>query len=103
MAGRMFSYLGLVAFPRPERAGADRSTHNHGMVESACLALPDVLPARARNRLRGISLGQQLPADGTIPTPHMGSAFCSTRRLQRGRARHADRSLRRILPAAEAL
>src|SRR6267378_3419479 len=39
------------------------------------LALPDVLAAGARNRLRGMFLCHRLPADGTILTPHIGSAF----------------------------
>jgi len=53
-------------------------------VESGRLALPDVLPARARNRFRGIFLCHRLPADGTILAPHVGPAFPSTNRLRPG-------------------
>ena len=48
------------------------------------LALPNVLPAGARNRLGRIFLSHGLPADGTILTPHIGPAFSSTNRLQAG-------------------
>ena len=50
--------------------GAERSADNHGSVESGRLALPDVLSARAGNRLRGIFLGDWLPANGTIFAAH---------------------------------
>ena len=76
---------------------------NHRSIESGRLALPDVLAAGARHRLRGMFLCHRLLADGTIFTPHIGSAFSSANTLQRSRARHADRSLRRILPAVEVL
>jgi hypothetical protein len=56
----------------------------HGIIESGHLALPDVLAARAGNRLRGMFLCQRLPTDGTIFTPHIGSAFSSTKRCNAG-------------------
>src|SRR5712692_10289105 len=49
-------------------------------VESGRLVLPDVLPARARNRLRGIFLCHRLSADGTILTPHVPPALRHFRR-----------------------
>src|SRR2546425_2547240 len=66
------------------------------------LALPHVLAAGARHRLRGMFLCQRLPTDGTIFAPHLGSAFLN-KPVARWRARQADRSWRRILPAAVAL
>src|SRR6266852_3022690 len=53
-------------------------------VESGRLVLPDVLPARTRNRLRGIFLCHRLPAGGTILAPHVGPPFPSTNRLRAG-------------------
>ena len=50
-------------------------------VESGRLTLPDVLPARARNRLRGIFLCHRLPADGTILAPHVPLALRHFHRL----------------------
>ena len=44
---------------------------HHGSMESGRLALPDVLSARAGNRLGGIFLGHRLPANGTIFAPHV--------------------------------
>jgi hypothetical protein len=65
------------------------------------LALPDVLAAGTRNRLHGMFLCHRLPADGTVFAPHIGSTSFSTNTPQRQQARNADRSWRRILPAAE--
>src|SRR6266850_900085 len=76
---------------------------NHRSIESGCLALPNVLAAGARHRLRRLFLCHRLLADGTIFAPHIGSAFSSTNTLQRSWARQADRSLRRILPAVAVL
>jgi hypothetical protein len=42
------------------------------------LALPDVLAAGARHRLRGLFLCHRLLADRTISAPHIESAFSST-------------------------
>jgi hypothetical protein len=67
------------------------------------LVLPDVLSARAGNRLRGVFLCHWWPANGTIFAPHIGSALPSTNTLQCRRVRHADRTLRRILPAVALL
>src|SRR5437773_2677498 len=50
--------------------------------ESGPLALPDVLPARTRNRLGRMFLCHRLPAHGTIFAPHNGPAFSSANRLQ---------------------
>ena len=76
----------LVSRVRPEEGPArlEGSASNHRSIESERLALPDVLPARARHRLRGKFLCQRLPADGTIFTPHLGPAFPSTNRLGAG-------------------
>src|SRR6266481_2425874 len=67
----------LLSRVRPEEGPArlEGSASNHRSTESGHLALPDVLPARARHRLRGKFLCQRLPADGTIFTPHLGPAF----------------------------
>src|SRR5882724_5183245 len=84
------------------------------------LALPDVLSARAGNRLGGIFLGHRLMANGTIFAPHVNTYFYSTDltafpstnltafsltnlTLQCRRARPADRTLRRILRAVAGL
>src|SRR5882762_11614527 len=72
---------------------------NHRSIESGRLALPDVLPARARNRLRGMFLCHRLPADGTIFTPHNWTSLFLNKPVARRRERQADRALRRILPA----
>src|SRR6266404_7141148 len=51
-----------------------RPSRKHGIRR---LALPDVLSARAGNRLGGIFLGHRLPANGTIFAPHLGTTFPS--------------------------
>ncbi len=64
-----------------------KDADHHGSMESGRLALPDVLSARAGNRLGGIFLGHRLPANGTIFAPHCyattfvltnSTAFCLT-------------------------
>src|SRR5882672_12774435 len=63
-----------------ERTGlktAITKADHHGSMESGRLALPDVLSARAGNRLRGIFLCHGLPANGTIFAPHLGTTFPS--------------------------
>ncbi len=71
----------------------------HSEVESGRLALPDVLPAWARNRLRGIFLCHRLPADGTIFAPHIGPAFLSTNRLRAGgHVKLIDHGVKLFLP-----
>jgi hypothetical protein len=76
----------LVFEVRPKEGPVDleRSADNHRSIESGRLALPDVLAAGARHRLCGLFLCHRLPTDGTIFTPHIGSAFSSTNRCNAG-------------------
>ncbi len=74
----------VLRHPQGRRVWALRGAPTITEVESGRLALPNVLPAGARNRLRGMFLCHRLPADGTILTPHGGSAFSSTKRCNAG-------------------
>src|SRR5882724_11793139 len=97
-----------------------KDADHHRSMEAGRLALPDVLSARAGNRLGGIFLGHGLPANGTIFAPHVNTCFYSTDltafpstnlaafsltnlMLQCRRAGRADRTLRRILRAVAVL
>jgi len=94
----------LVSKERPDEGpGLERGAGNHGRIESGRLALPDVLAAGARHCLQGMFLCHRLLADGAMFPPHVGSTSFSTNTLQRRRARHTDRSLRRILLAPAVL
>ena len=77
--------VGEVEWPASvARCSIDGRVAALARIESGRLALPDVLAAGARHRLRGMFLCHRLPADGTILTPHTGPAFCSTNRLRAG-------------------
>ena len=56
--------------------GAERSADDHESMEAGRLALPDVLSARAGNRLGGIFLGHRLMANGAIFAPHVYNCLC---------------------------
>ena len=78
-----YSHLSRSCESKRSRRSRD-TAGRHPTIESRPLALPDVLPARARHRLRGVFLGQCLPADRTISSPHIESTFSSTYTVQRG-------------------
>src|SRR6266850_618913 len=78
----------------PARSAFRAARHNLGIsswLQIRRLALPDVLTARARDRLCGIFLCHRLPADGAVLTPHIGPAFPQlTRRTASGRVLGID-------------